>query len=98
MQIRQFEEYAGRDWWKWAVWLDGSSNELNEVEYVEWRLHPTFPDPVRRATDRGTGFRLETGGWGVFPIHAAVHLKDGTTLKLKHHLQLHYPDGRKNLA
>jgi transcription initiation factor IIF auxiliary subunit len=98
MQIRQSEEYVGQDWWKWAIWLEGAEQELDQVEYVEWRLHPTFPDPVRKSTDRGTGFRLETGGWGVFPIHASVRLKDGQTLKLRHLLQLHFPDGTQNTA
>ena len=95
-EIRQSEKYEGNKWWKWAVWIEGSEEALNEVEYVEWLLHPTFPNPVRMIKDRSQKFKLETGGWGVFPIHAKVRTKDGQYLKLSHHLQLHYEDGTQN--
>jgi transcription initiation factor IIF auxiliary subunit len=98
MEIRQSEEYVTDNWWKWSVWLDAPPAELDNVESVEWRLHPTFPDPIRRVSDRATNFRLDTAGWGVFPIHASVKLKGGTTLKLRHQLQWHFPDGGTNTA
>ena len=93
--VQQWEKYegeGGEDWWKWAVWLEGSDDALDRVEFVEWALHPTFPNPVRRTRDRSTKFRLETGGWGVFHIVARVRLNDGTQVKLLHRLSLHYPD------
>jgi transcription initiation factor IIF auxiliary subunit len=95
-EIRQSEKYEGNKWWKWAVWIEGSEEALNEVEYVEWILHPSFPIPVRKIKDRSQKFKLETGGWGVFPIHAKVVTKDGHYLKLSHHLKLHYEDGTQN--
>ncbi|MCI0535385.1 MAG: hypothetical protein L0Z50_09155 [Verrucomicrobiales bacterium] len=98
MEIRQSEEYVTENWWKWSVWLEAPAEELDQVEYVEWRLDPTFPEPIRRITDRATNFRLETGGWGVFPIHAWVMLKAGTKVKLRHYLQLHHPDGSPHTA
>jgi transcription initiation factor IIF auxiliary subunit len=98
MEIRQSESYVGDNWWNWSVWIEGSNEELDRVEYVEWRLDPTFSNPVRRVEDRGTNFRLETGGWGVFMIHAFARRKDGTTEQMRHYLELHYPDGRLNLA
>jgi transcription initiation factor IIF auxiliary subunit len=98
MHIAQSEKYVGDDWWNWSVWLEGSPAELDSVVDVEWRLHPTFPNPVRRVTNRKTNFRLDTGGWGVFPIHASVNLKGGGVEKLRHYLELHYPDGRQNTA
>lgn len=93
MEIRQSETYLGNDWWDWSVWIDGSDAELDDVSHVEWRLHPTFPDPVRRVTDRVSKFRLDTGGWGTFVVHAVVHTKSGTPHRLRHQLQLHYPGG-----
>lgn len=92
-KIEQSEHYEGEDWWTWAVWLAGPDDALDAVEFVEWRLHPTFANPVRRISDRSTGFRLKTGGWGVFPIVARVHMKDGDDVPLRHVLALHYPDG-----
>ena len=98
LDIRQSERYEGDDWWAWAVWLEGDEDALDQVEFVEWRLHPTFPNPVRRVTNRHTRFRLETGGWGVFPIVARVHMKDGSDLRLRHQLSLHYADGSETTA
>jgi transcription initiation factor IIF auxiliary subunit len=92
IEIRQWERYDGDDWWTWAVWIDGPDEALDEVEFVEWKLHPTFPKPVRKTEDRQSKFRLETGGWGTFPIIARVQMSDGSQLKLKHDLELIYPD------
>jgi transcription initiation factor IIF auxiliary subunit len=90
--IQQSEKYDGDDWWNWAVWVEGSDDELNSVKSVEWNLHPTFTDPVRTSIDRQSKFRLDTAGWGTFPIQAVVQLEDGREIKLKHELELHYPD------
>jgi transcription initiation factor IIF auxiliary subunit len=98
LAIRQSEKYEGDDWWKWAVWLEGPDEALNSIEFVEWILHPTFRDPVRRNADRAHKFRLETGGWGAFRIIARVQTRDGKQTKLHHHLKLHYPDGTETTA
>lgn len=96
LEIQQSEKYEGDDWWKWAVWVEGPSAALDRIDYVEWTLHPTFPGPVRRVGNRQSKFRLETGGWGIFRIHARVQMKDGKEKKLRHDLALHYPDGSAN--
>lgn len=54
----------GEDRWDWEVHLEGNKEELGEVEYVEYTLHETFPNPVRRKYDQSSGFKLETSGWG----------------------------------
>jgi transcription initiation factor IIF auxiliary subunit len=93
MHIQQSEEYVGDNYWNWSVWIEGSPEEIETVTLVEWRLHPTFSNPIRLVTDKTTNFRLDTSGWGVFLIHASVSLEGGGTQKLQHYLQLHYPDG-----
>jgi len=98
LKILQSEEYQGEDWWKWAVWLEGNAEALDHVEFVEWTLHPSFRDPIRTTRNRSDKFRLETGGWGVFIIHARVGIKDGSSLRLHHSLRLHYPSGEENTA
>ncbi len=97
-EIRQWEKYEGDDWWKWAVWVEGSDEALDRIDYVEWTLHPTFPDPIRKTRNRAQKFRLETGGWGVFQIRARVEIKDGEAIRLRHKLSLHYPDGSETSA
>jgi len=96
LEIRQWEKYEGEDWWAWGVWLEGPDEALDQVEYVEWTLHPTFPNPVRKISNRSEKFKLDTAGWGVFPIRARVHTKDGESYTLTHQLSLHYEDGREN--
>ena len=98
LQVRQSEKYEGGDWWQWAVWLEGPAEALDQVMLVEWTLHPTFPNPVRKTTSRSDNFRLESAGWGVFPIVVRVQMKDGTQQKLVHQLALQYPNGKPTLA
>lgn len=75
------------------VWLDGSPEELDQIDHVMYILHPTFQKPVREIRDRASRFRLETAGWGTFTILAKTFYKDGRELVLKHDLKLLYPDG-----
>ena len=96
LTIEQCEKYEGDDWWKWAVWIEGRDEALDLIDFVEWTLHPTFPNPIRRIHDRASKFRLETGGWGVFEIRARVQRKDGSQTMLRHFLELHYPDGTQD--
>jgi transcription initiation factor IIF auxiliary subunit len=96
LKIQQGEKYEGDDWWSWSVWIDGPKSELDKVKFAEYTLHPTFPTPVRKVTSRRNNFKLSTSGWGVFPIYAHVVKKDGTVVRLKHQLKLHYPDGKAN--
>ena len=98
MKIAQSENYQGDDWWKWAIWIDCSPEELASIESVTYRLHPTFSNPVRKITNRTSNFRLETEGWGVFTIYADVEFERGPHRKLSHELQLHYPDGTVTTA
>jgi transcription initiation factor IIF auxiliary subunit len=94
--IKQWEKYEGGDpsWWEWAVWVEGRDEALDLIDFVEWILHPSFPNPIRKISERTSKFRLEAGGWGVFEIVARVQMTDGAQIKLWHYLKLHYPDGK----
>ena len=98
LTIEQSERYEGDDWWRWAVWVEGSDAALDQIDFVEWTLHPTFPNPIRKVRDRASKFRLETGGWGVFQIFARLQMTSGEQRELKHFLRLHYPDGAQATA
>jgi transcription initiation factor IIF auxiliary subunit len=93
LTLKQDFEYKGKDWWEWSVWVDGSEQELDQIKYVEYTLHPTFPKPVQRRSDRSSQFRLQATGWGVFTIYAKIVHKDGEHTLLDHFLELLYPDG-----
>jgi hypothetical protein len=78
----------GGDRWKWSVWIDGDGEQLDQIDRVEYVLHPTFPQPVRTVSDRHTNFRLDSQGWGEFMVHAKAVTKNGETLPLNHWLKL----------
>jgi transcription initiation factor IIF auxiliary subunit len=75
------------------VWIDGAEQELDQIEYVEYTLHPTFSNPVRKIVDRSSGFRLDESGWGSFTIFAKLVYKGGGETQLTHSLELLYPAG-----
>jgi transcription initiation factor IIF auxiliary subunit len=97
LKIAQEQRFEGDDWWTWSVWVDGPENELDDVQYVEYTLHPTFREPVRKIMSRDNSFKLSTEGWGVFPIHALAVKRDGSVVRLKHQLKLTYPSGQVNV-
>ena len=93
LSIEQSFEYQKDDWWKWSVWIEGPSAELDAIKSVVYTLHHTFPNPVREMIDRGTKFKLSASGWGVFMIYATVTDKAKNETELSHYLRLEYPDG-----
>lgn len=92
IRIEQGFKYQGDDYWDWWLWLEGSPEELDQIDRVIYILHPTFPNPVREIKDRSTKFRMKTAGWGVFLIRATVKHKNGKETPLTHSLTLEYPD------
>ena len=91
VDVKQSCEYKGQDWWEWSVWIGASDKVLDEIDYVEYKLHATFPDPVRRATNRDEKFLIESAGWGEFMIGVEISTKKGERLKRQHWLTLDYP-------
>jgi len=49
LTIRQETQYRGNDRWQWSVWLDGTPEELDDVDHVMYVLHHTSPNPVGRS-------------------------------------------------
>ena len=95
-KIEQGSTYLQEDWWKWWLYLEASDKDLDAVDYVLYKLHPTFSPPVVKVLDRSSGFKMETEGWGIFTIYAIVYLKNGETINLEHELELFYPSGKQN--
>ncbi len=95
LEIAQESRFVHENKWEWAIWLEGNEPELDDIEAVEYALHPTFEEPVQRVRDRGTKFRLDQWGSGEFEINAHVLKKDGTKRHLKHWLELPGPEGQR---
>ena len=94
-RIEQAFKYQDDNWWKWSIWIEGEDSDLDLIDYVVYTLHSTFPNPVRKMTNRDEKFKLSTEGWGVFRIYAKLGLKDEREIMLEHDLSLQYPDGRE---
>jgi hypothetical protein len=92
LRIAQDYEYAGDDYWHWRAWIEGRASDLAAVESVKWLLHPSFTPSVVESTDRGSGFRLESSGWGTFVLKAELHRTDGSVSALRWTLKLAYPE------
>lgn len=76
--------------WSWTVFVEGSNEALDRIRCVEYTLHPTFPDPVRRVCRRRAGphaFALSSTGWGTFEVGLRLLLTDGSTEELRHRLR-----------
>ena len=90
LEVKQSVTPHDQGWWDWSVWLDGPAEELDEIKYVEYVLHPTFSPPTRKVSDRDTNFRLDARGWGEFNIKIRVHTDDDDedVTVLEHWLEL----------
>ena len=81
----------GANWWKWRIFVKGEESVLRQIECVEYTLHPTFVNPVRRICTKGNqpgkGFMLEAGGWGTFTVGVMVSFRSGEVRYLKHTLK-----------
>jgi len=86
-RIAQESEQLKENWWRWAIWLDGTPAEMDSTTSVKWILHPTFPQPIRVISDSKTKFRLDGTGWGEFTVNAEINLTSGEVVKKRHWLR-----------
>lgn len=82
------EKRGDRPYYKWKVFVNESDPVLEQIEQVEYTLHPTFPQPHQVRENRGNKFALETAGWGEFTLLIAVKFNDGRVEKVPYWLDL----------
>ncbi len=87
IHISQTVEEKSSRHWKWSVWLEGPSYELDGIQSVTYQLHSTFNKPIREVSDRQSGFRLDSSGWGQFMIYITLLYRDGTKEQRQHWLR-----------
>lgn len=85
---RQVGKRGDYNWFQWKVFMDEPDEKLDRVAAVEYRLHETFPNPIRVVEDRASKFTLESAGWGEFWIFITVYLKDEKEAVTQHYLDL----------
>ena len=88
VQVRNSARYIGSGRYDWTVCLsrDTPASVLDAIEFVEYTLHPTFPNPVQRGEDRY--FSYSAYGWGEFNKIVKVRFKDGREATINYELNL----------
>lgn len=67
------------NWYKFRIFVNEPNNILQNIDFVEYQLHPTFSNPNRRVSGerRLSKFYLEFEGFAGFDMNIIVRLKDG---------------------
>ncbi len=87
LTVKNTSVYIGGGRWDWRVFVDADTETLRQIECVEYTLHPTFPNPVRRVCNQSEAkFALSSNGWGTFTIKVRIQYRDGRTELLEHPL------------
>ncbi len=79
-------KYIGNHLWDWKIFIEATPETLSQIEYVEYELDPTFPEPIKRIHTRHNKFALSARGLRTFEIKIQVHFYDGTEKYLTHML------------
>ncbi len=83
--------YLGSGRWEWTVYLLADPSVIARISCVEYRLHPTFPNPNREVCQRGSAdqpFALTAEGWGRFTMHVQVRFGKGIPQEFDYDLKL----------
>jgi transcription initiation factor IIF auxiliary subunit len=73
--VKNTSTYVGAGRWDWRIFVEADPDTLRQIECVEYVLHPTFPDPVRKVCNQQkTNFAYSTNGWGVYVEGAKTEL------------------------
>jgi transcription initiation factor IIF auxiliary subunit len=87
VNIANSARYLGSSSGKWRIFLTAPKYSIDRIKSVDYFLHPSFPNPVRRISTKENGFMLTSGGWGSFAIEINVHFEDGEVKYFKHWLR-----------
>jgi len=55
VEVRHTSTYAGAGRYKWTAYIKTDPATLKRIDYVEYRLHPMFPKPLRKVIAPRTG-------------------------------------------
>ena len=57
IKFKKFTQ-AGHEHYHLGVWIDDDERELDQIAFVEYELHPTFSNPVRKSANRRNNFSI----------------------------------------
>jgi transcription initiation factor IIF auxiliary subunit len=77
--------------WDWTIFIKAEKPVLDKIQCVEYTLHPSFPNPIRKVCSAGIpaqAFALSSNGWGTFAIKVRVLYRDNSVQQLQYNLVL----------
>ena len=80
--IDELSDRQAKHKYTWSAFVDlGISRAESEalVKYVEFKLHSTFKNPIRKVEKYP--YRMNTNGWGTFDLPIIIHWKDHVKAK-----------------
>lgn len=87
-------DQGGLHYYRLRIALEADERELlDDIEKVIYHLHPTFKDPDRTVTDRGSNFEIGTAAWGEFNMTAEIFSRSGKP-KLVVERYIDFPSGQ----
>jgi transcription initiation factor IIF auxiliary subunit len=63
-------------YYNWTVFVQADDVTLNNIDHVEYLLHPTFSNPQVSSNNRSTNFSYTSTGWGEFEIKVKIVFKN----------------------
>ena len=91
IKFKKFSK-TGREHYHLGVWVDGSERDLDQIDYVEYELHPTFTNRLRKSKNRKNNFSVTFWTWGMFDIEVRVHTHSGEAETFTHRLEYSLPE------
>ncbi|MGZ5510931.1 MAG: pYEATS domain-containing protein, partial [Nitrososphaeraceae archaeon] len=73
---------ASEDYFKTHICIDGSKDEIRQVDNVSYYLHPTFTPNILHSNNTDTNFTVSINNWGIFDLKAKVFFKDGSIMDI----------------
>jgi|SRR5919108_5035536 transcription initiation factor IIF auxiliary subunit len=86
---RRYHNDLGGQWFYWTIFIETDPpSVIDQIQAVEYHLHPTFRVKDILITNKNTGFKLQAQGWGEFVIKLDVILNDNRSTTISHYLLL----------
>jgi hypothetical protein len=92
-QFCMFKELRkSRRWYRWCIFVDGPEASLLEIKSIDYYLHSSYEEPVRKSSDRDHRFVLFSSGWGSFQVKIFLNLATSRRIPRTHRLVLKEDD------
>ena len=70
------ERFPGKNMYRFDAVIDAPGEILDQIEAVNYCLHPSYPNPMRIVKDRPSRFKLKELAWGIATLRAEVKMKN----------------------